>query len=150
MAGHTNGAIGVQLANPGRTVVVGCGDGCYNLSGFELMTAVEHDLPVIWVIFDDREFKLIKIYQLAAYQDTGLVEFENPSYALYAQACGADGYTCETLEEFEVAFDAALASGRPSVIDARITRWAIPHFSPSPDGLIAGLVKTVEERLKSR
>ena len=150
MAGHTNGALGVQVANPDRTVVVGCGDGCYNLSGFELMTAVEHDLPVIWVIFDDREFKLIKIYQLAAYRDTGLVEFQNPNYALYAQACGADGYTCETLEEFEVAFDAALASGRPSVIDARITRWAIPHFSPSPDGLIAGLVKTVEERLQSR
>ena len=81
MAGHTNGALGVQVAHPDRTVVVGCGDGCYNLSGFELMTAVEHDLPVIWVIFDDREFKLIKIYQVAAYQETGLVEFQNPNYA---------------------------------------------------------------------
>ncbi len=149
MAGHTNGALGVQVAHPDRTVVVGCGDGCYNLSGFELMTAVEHDLPVIWVIFDDREFKLIKIYQVAAYQETGLVEFLNPNYALYAQACGADGYTAETLEEFEVAFDAALASRRPSVIDARITRWAIPHFSPSPEGIVAGLVKTVEERFRS-
>ena len=46
-------------------------------------------------------------------------------------------------------FDAALASGRPSVIDARITRWAIPHFSESPKGVIAGLVKTVEERFRS-
>jgi acetolactate synthase-1/2/3 large subunit len=44
MAGHTNGALGVKLANPGRTVVVGCGDGCYLMSGFELMTAVEHDI----------------------------------------------------------------------------------------------------------
>ncbi len=149
MAGHTNGALGVQVAHPDRTVVVGCGDGCYNLSGFELMTAVEHELPVIWVIFDDAEFKLIKIYQLAQYQDTGLVEFQNPNYAAYAQACGADGYTAETLEEFEVVFDAALASGRPSVIDARITRWAIPHFSESPKGVIAGLVKTVEERFRS-
>lgn len=149
MAGHTNGALGVKVAHPDRTVVVGCGDGCYNLSGFELMTAVEHDMPVIWVIFDDREFKLIKIYQVAAYQDTGLVEFRNPNYAAYAQACGADGYTAETLEEFEVVFDQALASGRPSVIDARITRWAIPHFSPSPDGVISGIVETLEERLRS-
>ena len=69
MAGHVNGAIGLKLAHPDRTVVVGCGDGCYNLSGFELMTAVEHDLPVIWVIFDDREFKLIKIFQLATYHE---------------------------------------------------------------------------------
>ena len=149
MAGHTNGALGVKVAHPDRTVVVGCGDGCYNLSGFELMTAVEHDLPVIWVIFDDREFKLIKLYQISAYQDTGLVEFKNPNYAAYAQACGADGYTAETLEEFEVVFDEALKSGRPSVIDARITRWAIPHYSPSPDGVIAGIVDMVEERLRN-
>ena len=149
MAGNTNGALGVQVAHPDRTVVVGCGDGCYNLSGFELMTAVEHDLPVIWVIFDDAEFKLIKIYQLATYLDTGLVEFQNPDYAAYARACGADGYTVETLEEFEAAFDQALASRRPSLIDARITRWAIPHFSTSPDGTIAGVVEMVEERLRS-
>ena len=149
MAGNTNGALGVQVAHPDRTVVVGCGDGCYNLSGFELMTAVEHNLPVIWVIFDDAEFKLIKIYQLATYLDTGLVEFQNPDYAAYARACGADGYTVETLEEFEAAFDQALASGRPSIIDARITRWAIPHFSTSPDGTIAGVVEMVEERLRS-
>ena len=149
MAGNTNGALGVQVAHPDRTVVVGCGDGCYNLSGFELMTAVEHNLPVIWVIFDDAEFKLIKIYQLATYLDTGLVEFQNPDYAAYARACGADGYTVESLEEFEAAFDQALASGRPSIIDARITRWAIPHFSTSPDGTIAGVVEMVEERLRS-
>jgi acetolactate synthase-1/2/3 large subunit len=149
MAGHTNGAIGLKAAHPDRTVVVGCGDGCYNLSGFELMTAVEHDLPVIWVIFDDREFKLIKIFQFATYQKTGLVEFRNPNYAAYAEACGADGYTAETLEEFETCFAQALASGRPSVIDARITRWAIPHYSSSPGGVIPGLVKMFEERFRS-
>jgi acetolactate synthase-1/2/3 large subunit len=149
MAGHTNGAIGLKAAHPERTVVVGCGDGCYNLSGFELMTAVEHDLPVIWVIYDDREFKLIKIFQFATYQKTGLVEFQNPNYAAYAEACGANGYTAETLEEFEVCFEKALASGRPCVIDARITRWAIPHYSPSPEGVIPGLVKMFEERFRS-
>jgi acetolactate synthase-1/2/3 large subunit len=150
MAGHVNGAIGVKLAQPDRTVVVGCGDGCYSLSGFELMTAVEHDIPVIWVIFDDREFKLIKIFQVAAYGETGLVEFQNPDFAAYARACGADGYRVETLHEFEDAFREALASNRPTVIDAHITRWAIPHYSPSPDGVIAGLVENIESRLRRR
>ncbi|MEV0829754.1 thiamine pyrophosphate-binding protein [Nonomuraea rubra] len=150
MAGHVNGAIGVKVAQPGRTVVVGCGDGCYTLSGFELMTAVEHDIPVIWVIFDDQEFKLIKLYQLSAYLESGLVEFRNPDFAAYARACGTDGYRVETIEQFEDAFRAALGSGRPTVIDARITRWAIPHYSPSPHGVIAGLVETIEERLRGR
>jgi acetolactate synthase-1/2/3 large subunit len=150
MAGHVNGALGVQVAHPDRTVVVGCGDGCYNLSGFELMTAVEHDLPVIWVIFDDREFKLIKIFQLAEYHESELVEFQNPDYAAYARACGADGYTVDSLHEFEKAFRTAIESRRPSVIDARITRWAVPHYSRSPDGVIDGLVETVEEGLRGR
>lgn len=150
MAGHVNGAIGLKLAHPDRTVVVGCGDGCYSLSGFELMTAVEHKIPVIWVIFDDREFKLIKLYQITTYGETGLVEFQNPDFAAYARACGADGHRVETLEEFEDAFRAALSSGRPTVIDALITRWAVPHYSPSPEGVIAGLIETVEDRLRGR
>ena len=150
MAGHVNGALGLKVAHPERTVVVGCGDGCYSLSGFELMTAVQYQIPVIWVIFDDEEFKLIKLYQLEAYHETGLVEFTNPDFAAYARACGADGYRVDTLEGFEEAFHAALASGRPTVIDAKITRWAVPHYSPSPDGVIAGLVESIEARLRSR
>ena len=148
MAGHTNGALGLKIAHPDRTVVVGCGDGCYNLSGFELMTAVEHDIPVIWVIFDDGEFKLIKLFEIETYHETALVEFQNPDYVAYAKACGADGYRAETLEEFETAFRAALASGRPTVIDAKITRLAVPHFSPSPKGRIAGIVEMIEARFR--
>ena len=148
MAVHVNGALGVKLAHPDRTVVVGCGDGCYSLSGFELMTAVEHDIPVIWVIFNDNEYKIIKLYQFSTYGETGLVEFQNPDFAAYARACGADGYRVEDLEDFKHAFRAALRSGRPTVIDAKITRWAIPHYSPSPDGVIAGLVETIEQRFR--
>ncbi len=150
MAGHVNGALGLKLAHPERTIVVGCGDGCYSLSGFELMTAVQYQIPVIWVVFDDEEFKLIKLYQLEAYHETGLVEFQNPDLAAYARACGADGYRVDTLEDFEEAFSAALASNRPAVIDAKITRWAVPHYSPSPDGIIAGLVEAIEERFRTR
>ena len=150
MAGHVNGAIGLQLAHPDRTVVVGCGDGCYNLSGFELMTAIEHQLPIIWIIFNDGEFKLIKIFQISAFLETGLVEFKNPDFAAYARACGADGYTVDTIEAFEEAFAAALASNRPSIIDAKITRLAIPHYSPSPKGTVAGVIEMLTARLHGR
>jgi acetolactate synthase-1/2/3 large subunit len=76
------------------------------------------------------------------------VEFQNPDFAAYERACGADGYTVEDEDEFEQAFAAALTSGRPSMIDARITRWAVPHYSPSPDGMIDGLVEAIEERFR--
>lgn len=106
----------------------------------------------IGCVFDDHQFKLIKLYQLSAYCRSALVEFQNPDFAAYARACGADGYTVEDEDEdedeFEQAFAAALTSGRPSVIDARITRWAVPHYSPSPDGMIDGLVEAIEERFR--
>jgi acetolactate synthase-1/2/3 large subunit len=148
MAGHTNGAIGVKMAAPERTVVVGCGDGCYSMAGFELMTAVQNDIAVIWIIFDDHEYKLIKVYQVATYGNSGLVEFKNPDFAAYAKACGADGYRVESLEEFEKAFSQALGSGRPTVIDAQITRWAYPHYSPSPAGVVPGVIEQIEDRFR--
>ena len=77
------------------------------------------------------------------------MDFQVPDFAAYARACGADGYRVDTLEAFEDAFRAALGSGRPSVIDAKITRWAVPHYSPSPDGLVAGLIEAIEARFRS-
>jgi acetolactate synthase I/II/III large subunit len=148
MTGHVNGAIGVKLAHPDRTVVVGCGDGCYSMAGFELMTAVENEVPVIWVIFNDGEYKLVRLYQLATYGTAALVDFDNPDFAAYARLCGADGYRVEKVEEFDDAFQAALTSGRPTVIDAQITRWAIPRYSASPKGVLHGAWETLEKRLR--
>jgi acetolactate synthase I/II/III large subunit len=148
MAAHTNGAIGVKLAQPERTVVVGCGDGCYSMAGFELMTAIQNNVPVIWVIFNDDEYKLVKVYQIAEYQESALVEFQNPDFAAYARACGADGYSVDTLDDFEDAFRTAIASGRPTVIDAKISRWALPHYSTSPDGVVHGVFEEIEKRLR--
>ncbi len=147
MAGHINGAIGLKLAFPDRPVIVGCGDGGYNLSGFELMTAVQYGLPVIWIIFNDGEFKLIKIYQVSAFGESGLVDFENPDWTAYAAACGAAGHNVDNLDDFDAALEAALASGKPTIINAHITRLALPHYSPSPHGVLAGVAETIGERL---
>ena len=147
MAWAVNGALGTKCAHPDRTVVVGCGDGCYNLSGFELMTAVEYGIPVIWIIFNDGEFKLIKLFQLSAYHESGLVEFTNPDYVAYAKACGAQAFRVETLAEFEAAFKTALDSGKPTLIDAVIARFAIPHYSPNPDGVFAAIEEALAKRL---
>jgi acetolactate synthase I/II/III large subunit len=147
MAGHTNGAIGLKLAHPERPVIVGCGDGCYLLSGFELMTAVQENVPIIWIIFNDGEFKLIKVYQLSAYGESGLVDFTNPDWSAYARACGATAYRVDRLDEFETALDAALAANRPTIIDAHITRLALPHYSPNPHGVLPGIIEMLTQRI---
>jgi acetolactate synthase-1/2/3 large subunit len=148
MAWAVNGALGTKMAFPDRPVIVGCGDGCYLLSGFELLTAVRYNLPVIWIIFQDDEYKLIKLYQIDAFRDTGLVDFLNPDYVAYAKACGAQGFQVNSLNEFEAAFRSALASGQPTLIDARISRLAIPHYSPNPAGLLTAIEDAFQEKLE--
>jgi acetolactate synthase-1/2/3 large subunit len=150
MAWAVNGALGTKLAFPDRPVVVGCGDGCYLLSGFELLTAVKYNLPVIWIIFDDGEYKLIKLYQLSAYHESGLVDFPNPDYVGYAKACGALGFRVNSLAEFEAAFRTALASGKPTLIDASITRLALPHYSSNPEGILAAIEESVMKKLEDK
>ena len=149
MAWAVNGALGTKMAFPDRPVIVGCGDGCYLLSGFELLTAVRYNLPVIWIIFRDNEYKLIKLYQLEAYHESGLVDFANPDYVAYAEACGAQGFRVESLAEFEEAFKAALASNKPTLIDASITRLALPHYSPNPAGVLAAIEENIIKRMEA-
>jgi acetolactate synthase-1/2/3 large subunit len=148
MAWAVNGALGAKIAFPDRTVIVGCGDGCYLLSGFELLTAVRYNIPVIWIIFHDGEYKLIKLYQLEAFHESGLVDFDNPDYVAYAKACRAQGFRVESLSEFEAAFRAALASGKPTLIDASITRLALPHYSPDPAGILAAIEESIAKKLE--
>ena len=65
----------------------------------------------------------------------------------YAKACGAQGYRVKSVEQFEAAFQEALASGKPTLIDAAITRLAIPHYSPNPEGVFAAIEEALAKRL---
>jgi acetolactate synthase-1/2/3 large subunit len=131
MASHTNGAIGVKCANPDKVVVSGSGDGCYLMAGFELLTAVENNIPVIWVIFNNGEFNVIKKLLINNFGEHAFMQFRNPDYVMYAKACGAEGYRVEKLEDFEGAFKKALQSNKPALIDVVVESEVYPPFSLS-------------------
>ncbi len=120
MASHVNAAIGVQLANPDRRVIVGCGDGDYEMSGFEILTAIQNKIPIIWIILNNSEFGIIKLFNLAAHGKEVFNHIICPDFAKYAEACGANGFRVEKLGNFAAAFQAALASDKPSIIDVII------------------------------
>jgi acetolactate synthase-1/2/3 large subunit len=52
------------------------------------------------------------------------------------------------LAEFETAFQAALASRKPTLIDAWITRLALPHYSSNPEGVLAAIEESVMKKLE--
>lgn len=128
MAAHVNASIGVKSANPDRPVFAICGDGDYQMAGFELMTAIENKIPVIWIIFNNSEFNIIKMFQLLVKKDEVYNHFLNPDYKAYAEACGTLGFTVNKIEEFEPALDDALKSGKPAVINVFVDSEIYPPF----------------------
>lgn len=128
MASNVNAAIGVQVANPDRRVIAGCGDMGYQLAGFELMTAVQYQIPVIWIIFRNNEYGIIKMMQQRNYQQDAFNDFVNPDFVAYAAACGAWGRRVEKLSEFGPTFQAALDANQPALIEVVIDPEPNPPF----------------------
>jgi acetolactate synthase-1/2/3 large subunit len=129
MASHVNGAIGVKCANMDKTVICGCGDGAYLMAGFELLTAVENNIPVLWVIFNNSEFNIIKKLLINNFGEHAFMHFKNPDYVKYAEACGAKSFRVEKLEDFEGAFKEALALNKPAILDVVVESEVYPPFS---------------------
>ncbi|MBN2381573.1 thiamine pyrophosphate-binding protein [bacterium] len=129
MASHVNGALGVKCAHPDKTIICGCGDGAYLMAGFELLTAVQYNIPVIWIIFNNGEFNVIKKFLINMFGEHAYMTFTNPDYVMYAHACGADGYRVEKVADFEAALLKALGSGRPTLIDVVVDGEVYPPFS---------------------
>lgn len=120
MASHTNGCIGVKCANPDKVVISGSGDGCYLMAGFELLTPVQNNIPVVWVIFDNGEFNVIKRFLLNMFNDYAYMDFMNPDYVAFAKACGAEGFRVENAGDLESTIKKAIALNKPVLIDAVI------------------------------
>jgi acetolactate synthase-1/2/3 large subunit len=99
------------------------------MAGFELMTAVQYQIPVIWIIFNNNEFNIIKKFLLNMYGDQAFMTFDNPDFMKYAEACGAAGFHVEKLEEFVPALKAAIALNRPCLIDVVMDNEVYPPFN---------------------
>ena len=63
------------------------------------------------------------------YNDEAYMQFDNPDFVKYAEACGAKGYRVEKLDDFLPALQDAIASNKPCLIDVLMDSEAYPPFS---------------------
>ena len=112
------GAIGAQLARPGKRVVALAGDGGFGMTGQELITAVGNRLPIVVLVCDNSIYGTIAMHQYNRYgaDATYGVALNSPDFAAAARAWGADAWTVETTEAFAPALEQALAAERPALI----------------------------------
>ena len=123
--GHaTSGVLGLAVAH-GRAVAL-VGDGAM-LMMHELSTAVQHGLPVVWVILNDAQMGIVD----KGMRGLGLRPFQTAlpatDFAALARAHGAEGRRVERAAELGPALREALAAPGPTVIDV----WIDPD-EPSP------------------
>jgi thiamine pyrophosphate-dependent acetolactate synthase large subunit-like protein len=113
-------ALGAAVAFPERAVVAVAGDGGLAFSLGELITAVQHNLPVTVVCLNNARLGMINSEQ----EQLGMAPFftERPAidYASVAQACGAQGVHVEEPGALTATLHQALGARRPFVVDVAI------------------------------
>ena len=120
------GAVGVQLALPERRVVAVIGDGSAMYSIQALWTAAHEKLPMVFVILNNRSYRILK-QRLSATQGTAAqrgryvgMELSEPAidFAGLARSLGVAAERVETIPGFIAALKKGLTGDGPLLIDA--------------------------------
>lgn len=140
-------ALGAKLAAPDRTVVSVCGDGGFIMVPHVLCTAVEYDIPVVWVVWNNFAWGAIRDIQYGSFGGreigTGFYagpngEPYNPDFAAMARSAGVSAVTVTRSEDFAGALEEAIKSNRPYLIDVHVDAnvrppatgaWALPPLA---------------------
>jgi acetolactate synthase-1/2/3 large subunit len=145
------GVLGAKLAAPDKVCVSVCGDGGFMMTPHILCTAVEYDIPAVWIIWNNYGWNVIRHQANGAWPGREIVtsfrkdktgELINPDFAALAVACGAKGARVEKPGDFKDVFQQAIRSNGPFVIDVAVNRqvfapstgtWVLPPFGyPEP------------------
>jgi acetolactate synthase I/II/III large subunit len=114
-------ALGAKAAFPERTVVAIEGDGCFQMCGMELATAVQEKLPIIVVLVNDCCLSLIKSTQERKYDRRFIgVDLVNPDFCKFAEAFGVQSWRVSDDAAFETALQEAIATNEPSLIEIKL------------------------------
>jgi acetolactate synthase-1/2/3 large subunit len=119
-------AIAAKLVHPDRVVVSWNGDGCFQMNGQELATAVQYGANVVFIVVDNGMYGTIRMHQEREHPGRVVgTDLVNPDFAALARAHGALGETVTQTSEFAPALARALDAGRPALLHLRIDAQAI-------------------------
>lgn len=123
------GVLGAKLAAPDKPCVSVTGDGCFTMVPHVLCTAVEYDIPVVWVIWNNFGWMSIRDIQLGMFggRELGTTFYAgadkspyNPDFAQWAKAAGVDAMTVTRSQDFRGALEHAIKANKPFLIDVHV------------------------------
>ena len=130
----TNGAMGygvpsgvaAKVAFPSKFVVSVSGDGCFLMNGQEISTAIQYNLKILFVVFDNGMYGTIRMHQERDYPEHVYgTNLKNPDFAALARAYGLYAETINTTEEIRGAFERCMDQTVASLIHIKVDPEAI-------------------------
>jgi acetolactate synthase-1/2/3 large subunit len=127
--GPTSGAMGysvpaavaAKLLHPDRLVLGMVGDGSFLMTGQELATAMHTGSAPVILLFNNGMYGTIRMHQERRYPGrVSATDLTNPDFAALARSYGAFGVVIERTNDFVPAFESAVASGLPAVLELRM------------------------------
>ena len=123
------GVLGAKLAAPDRPAVSVCGDGAFFMHANVLGTAVEYDIPAVWVVWNNHAYASIRGLQRGYLENRELAtdfhhpetgEPYTPDFAAMARSAGVEGVRIDKPGDLGDAIQTGIANGKPYLIDAHI------------------------------
>ena len=116
--------IGAQAAFPKKTVFVISGDGSFQMNLQELITAVQHRLPVKVAIINNSFLGMVRQWQQLFYDKrySHVCMANAPDFVKLAESYGALGLRANKPDEVKKTIEKALAYKGPVVIDFVVTK----------------------------
>jgi acetolactate synthase-1/2/3 large subunit len=122
-------AIGARFAENKPTIAI-VGDGGFQMCCMELMTAVNYELPVTVVMFNNSTMGLIRKNQHQGYEQRFIdCDFANPDYGLLAQSFGIEFQHVETETDLDRVFEETDFVAGTNLIEIMLDREIFPNYS---------------------
>ncbi len=118
-------AIGAQIGRPNETVVAVVGDGGFQMTLFELATAVLEKLPVIILVLNNHYLGMVRQWQELFFdnRESGVDLHGNPDFVKLAEAYGATGYNLKRPADVRKVLSKALEhKDGPVLINAEVAK----------------------------
>lgn len=122
MANAMPQALGLQKAFPGRQVISLSGDGGLAMLLGDLLTAVQENLPIKVVVFNNGSLNFVELEQKVEGLLDNYTDLKNPDFGRLAEVIGFHGRTVTRSEDLEDAVQDFLAQRGPALLDVHTSR----------------------------
>jgi len=120
-------SVGTAFACPNDPVVCMTGDGAMLMSGQEITVALQHNLPVIFVILNDGALGMVKHGQRLTGAEQIGIDLPPVSFSRMAKAMGIEAYTIRSPQDLlELDIEALTTKKSPTLLDILIDKNEVP------------------------